>query len=188
MPGTIGKPIRKMTDLGRAVLLDMDQLATPAPTPTPMMQVPNPTEVGLINALRSLLASSYGMYILAHAAHWNVEGREFASLHDYFGDLYEDVFGAIDPFAEAIRQHGGYAPTSFADTLNANTAMPAMPTGGEAVPMIAGLMNANTDVMASLRAAKTAATAAADDGLANFCDERLAAHLKHDWQLKSLAK
>jgi len=192
--GTIGKPIRKMSDLGRAVLLQDEPVVAVPPIAVPAAPViatpapPNPAEVRLVAALRRLIAQCFTMYLTAHAAHWNIEGKVFPSFHEFFGGLYGDVFGCIDPFAEAIRQHGAYAPTSFAEALAAGTATPSTLTGGDPAPMIAALLSANTAVMDALKDTKLAAVSADDSGLANTCDDRLAAHLRHDWMLKSMAK
>jgi starvation-inducible DNA-binding protein len=40
------------------------------------------------------------MYKMAHLSHWNVTGPNFASMHEFFGDLYTDVYESIDPIAE----------------------------------------------------------------------------------------
>ena len=158
------------------------------PTLAAMPVTPNHGEAMLITSLRRLIAHAYTMYITAHAAHWNVEGKVFPSFHEFFGGLYGDVFGCIDPFAEAIRQHGAYAPTSFAETLAAGTAVPPQFGGGTPEPMLAALLSANTAVMDALKETKLAAENAGDSGLSNVCQDRLAAHLKHEWQLRSMAK
>ena len=135
----------------------------------------------LILALRNILASSYMLYIAAHSAHWNVEGAAFPSWHDFFGEIYEDVFDAIDPFAEAIRQHGAYAPTSFAEMFAGSRET----LGGSLVPR---LIQLNAEHMTALTQLRSAADAAGDEGLANFCQERLGKHLKYDWQLRAMEK
>ena len=149
----------------------------------------NPAEVALATAIRALLAVSYTMYFTAHAAHWNIEGAVFPSWHGFFGSLYEDVFGSIDPFAESLRQHGVYAPTTLAEVLGGGVATTESRfEGGAGAPMVSALLDTNAAVRGALDAVCVAAEAAGDKGLANFCQERMAAHLKHDWQLRSMVK
>jgi starvation-inducible DNA-binding protein len=148
-------------------------------------------DTALISTLREVLAASYVMYFRAHSAHWNVEGEEFPAYHEFFGDLYEDVFGAIDHFAEAIRQHGGYAPVAL-DKLVA-TAPSASPslgfeTGGKAKKLFEDLTYTNEALRKTLKDAYEASEAAGDLGLCNFIQDRMAAHLKWAWQLKVTAK
>jgi starvation-inducible DNA-binding protein len=72
----------------------------------------------LVAALQNLLGNEYLMYYKAHTYHWNVEGIEFSQYHEFFGELYEDVYGAVDPTAENIRQLDVYAPVSLASAIN----------------------------------------------------------------------
>jgi starvation-inducible DNA-binding protein len=136
---------------------------------------------GLVEALNVTIASSYRLYIIAHSAHWNVEGAMFPAWHGFFASLYEDVFGAIDSFAESIRQHGAYAPTSFGEILGNDLGSKV----GAPVPALIELNAAHMNILTALRGA---ADAAPDEGLANFCQERMAKHLKYDWQLRAMEK
>ena len=58
----------------------------------------------LTESLKTILASSYAYVIKAQFFHWNVEGPDFAQLHDFFGNIYEEVYSnSIDRCAEFIR-------------------------------------------------------------------------------------
>ena len=59
---------------------------------------------------RTALADTFFMYQKAHSYHWNVEGNLFPMLHEFFGNLYEEIYGAVDPMAEQIRSLNEYAP------------------------------------------------------------------------------
>ena len=64
--------------------------------------------------LKTLLATEYAFVIKAQFFHWNVEGPDFAQLHEFFGELYEEVYGnSIDRTAEFIRVLDDYAPGSL---------------------------------------------------------------------------
>ena len=66
----------------------------------------------LIASLKVALGNTFIMYFKAHSYHWNVEGMFFTQFHDFFGDIYEDVYGAVDPLAEELRKLDAYAPIS----------------------------------------------------------------------------
>ena len=68
----------------------------------------------LQQAAKVAFASTFSFYLKAHNYHWNVEGSDFLEYHDLFGKIYEEVYGAIDDFAEKIRAMGTYVPASFA--------------------------------------------------------------------------
>ena len=67
----------------------------------------------LIDQMKVVHATNFSFYLKAHFFHWNVEGPFFVSLHELFGNIYEDAQGAIDRIAEEIRAIKGYAPGSF---------------------------------------------------------------------------
>ena len=72
-------------------------------------------------ALQKLMGNAYVMYYKAHAYHWNVEGLQFSQYHDFFGELYEDVYGSIDTIAENMRQLDVYAPVSLFANIQSST-------------------------------------------------------------------
>lgn len=145
---------------------------------------PDSAESALLTSLRQIIACSYHLYIAAHAAHWNVEGPFFPSWHDFFGKMYEDVHDSIDPLAEAMRQHKAYAPGSFAEIFSAKA-----PAQLEKCNVNVGeIISLNSQHMAALTDLRAKAEAAGDEGLANFCQDRLAVHLKYDWQLRMMEK
>ena len=63
--------------------------------------------------MKKVLADSFAFYLKAHNYHWNVEGMNFPQYHEFFGNLYEEVYGSIDSTAEEIRALDTYAPGSF---------------------------------------------------------------------------
>ena len=141
----------------------------------------------LVNALKIAFASEFSFYLKAHNFHWNVTGPLFPQLHELFGTVYEEVYGSIDDFAENIRKAGAFVPASYArfsmltQVNDENEVLPA-----EA--MLAELL-ADSDKMAKLlKLTFDMATAAGEDGLANFLAERMDAHRKHSWQLRATLK
>ena len=63
--------------------------------------------------MKKVLADTFALYLKAHNYHWNVEGINFPQYHEFFGNLYEELHGAVDPIAEEIRSLDTYAPGSF---------------------------------------------------------------------------
>jgi starvation-inducible DNA-binding protein len=142
----------------------------------------------LVAALQNLLGNEYLMYYKAHTYHWNVEGIEFSQYHEFFGELYEDVYGAVDPTAENIRQLDVYAPVSLASAIN-----PANLTEDAAKPstvteMLQNLLDANNIVLDSLNKVFSLAQLNNMQGLCNFIADRIDTHQKHGWQLRASLK
>lgn len=64
-----------------------------------------------MKTLNTVLNEELSLYLQTWNAHWNVEGPDFAALHDLFQRQYEDLGGLIDETAERIRALGGRAGT-----------------------------------------------------------------------------
>lgn len=141
----------------------------------------------ITNPLKIAFADTYALYVKAQNYHWNVEGPMFPMYHEFFGNLYEEVGGAIDRFAEEIRAQGAYAPAAFGRFLQLTTIQDEVLVI-EPTQMVANLYADNMKVYASLALAREAADKYSQNGLVNFLEERLDAHKKHDWMLKATMK
>jgi starvation-inducible DNA-binding protein len=138
-------------------------------------------------SLQKTLADVFTMYFKAHTFHWNVEGPNFSQYHDLLGDIYQEVYGSIDLLGEQIRQIDAYTPTSLKQLLDL-TVVSEEETVMPALQMIKSLMDTNSMVLASLMLSYRDADAASELGLANFLQDRIAAHQKHAWMLKATLK
>ena len=141
----------------------------------------------LADALKTLLATEYAFVIKAQQFHWNVEGSDFVQLHEFFGNIYEDVYGAIDPTAEYIRTLDEYTPGSFERYMELSII-----SGQTKIPrarlMIEELLANNGQMIELLNQCFAAAEQENQQGIADFIAGRLTAHGKHGWMMKSLLK
>lgn len=137
---------------------------------------------------KMVLADTFVMYFKAHTYHWNVEGDNFGEMHEFFGDLYEELHGAVDTIAEEIRALDEYAPISLMELYNykhiAEDA--AKPANAKAMLLNTGV--SNQQVIESLNKLFQVATAANEQGLADFAAGRLDVHKKHGWMIRSYLK
>lgn len=134
--------------------------------------------------LKKLLASEYAFVIKTQFFHWNVEGPDFVQLHQLFNTIYDDVYGAVDPTAEYIRTLDDYAPGSFErfaelSEISGQTRVP------RARLMIEELLADSEKMIALLNQCFDAAESEDQQGIANFIAERIDAHGKWRWQLRS---
>ena len=139
-------------------------------------------------ALKIALANAFAMYFKTHAFHWNVEGVHFSQYHDFFGEVYQDVFDSVDPIAEQIRKLGTYAPTSLTELIMAKTISDVMVVGDDVKGMLLALKAANDEMLSTLNTVFTLATAANEQGICNFIADRIDVHKKHGWQTTSSLK
>lgn len=139
-------------------------------------------------ALKIALGNTFAMYFKAHSYHWNVEGANFPQYHGFLGDIYEEVYGAVDGLAEHIRAIDGYAPISLVDIMGAGTIAEDTSKPATTQQMFANLLSANEEVITALTKAADLANSINNQGLLNFLADRLDRHAKHGWMLKSVLK
>jgi starvation-inducible DNA-binding protein len=141
----------------------------------------------LKQALKQAFANSFAFYLKAHYFHWNVEGMLFSQFHDFFGNIYREVYSSIDPFAENIRMIDSYAPGSFS-----RLSQLAEINDEERIPpaknMLEILLQDNDIVLESIKTAYDAAESVGAVGLGDFLAGRQDAHLKHGWMLRATLK
>ena len=142
----------------------------------------------LSDTLKTILATAYALSIKAQNFHWNVEGPDFPQYHDFFGNFYEEVYNnTIDRTAELIRQLDSYTPGSILryaelSQIQDQTKIP------RAMLMMEELFQDNAIILDMYKQAFHVAEEADEQGIANFIAERIDAHGKHQWMLRSILK
>ena len=140
-----------------------------------------------VSCLKTLLADQVAMYLKAHGFHWNVEGPMFAQFHEFFENIYEDVYSSIDPTAENIRKLGDYPPFTL-PTLDKLREVEDGKVTTDPIAMCVALLDANDIVLEEIDECFKAATAANEQGICNFLADRDNMHKKWRWQLKATIK
>lgn len=135
--------------------------------------------------LKVVLANTYALYLKTQNYHWNVTGAHFAALHRLFDDQYNELAESVDAIAEHIRMQGEKAPGSFNAFQKLNK-IPDAKDQIEADAMIADLLESHTLLSELLAQALTAAQQEGDEVIVDFMIERMGAHKKHQWMLRSL--
>ena len=141
----------------------------------------------LSDDLKVLLASSYSYQLKAHYFHWNVEGSDFAQLHEFFGQLYQEVFNSIDMAAEVIRQLDEYAPGSF-DRFRSLSIVDGQVKVPRARLMLAELLEDTNKMVDLTKRIFKVAVEENQEGIADFIAGRIDAFAKHAWMLRSFLK
>lgn len=142
----------------------------------------------LSDDLKTLLASEYAFAIKAQYFHWNVEGSHFRSYHKFFEELYVEISeNAIDQIAEYIRTLDTYTPGSF-ERFSELSVISGQLKVPRAMIMMKELLEDNFKLEAILKQTFQSAQDEKNRGIENFIAERLDAHAKHRWMLKSFLK
>ena len=141
----------------------------------------------LIDELKKVHADAFTFYLKAHFYHWNVEGPDFPQYHDFLQNLYQEVFASIDSLAELIRTLDSYAPGTLT-RLKELTTIEETDDVPDARTMMTRLLQENNILRASLLTAYTTAETTGEVGISNFLQDRIQAHEKHAWMLRSILK
>lgn len=143
----------------------------------------------LITLLKVCQADAVALKFKAHGYHWNVEGDDFPQWHEQLQEIYEDLDGSIDPFAEWIRMVdvNAYAPFKLSRFAELST-IPETEVSSDPMVMIADLVSSFDIAIAKYIAGFDLATQTKQNGLANFFADRQTALQKWNWQLKASLK
>lgn len=141
----------------------------------------------LHKASKIAFASTFAFYLKAQNYHWNVVGPDFLEYHELFGKVYEEVYGSIDDFAEKIRALDTFVPASFSKF----SMLSQIDDETEIIPlerMLMELIEDNAKMGKILKMVYDIAEQFGEHGLSNFLAERMDAHRKHGWMLRSSIK
>jgi starvation-inducible DNA-binding protein len=135
--------------------------------------------------LKTVLATTFHFYLKAHKFHWNVIGSDFAQQHEFLGDLWEEVFDAVDPIAEMIRTQGEFAPGSFQEYLELSHIADPTEEDSNGQVMFEILSADNEVVIEVLTIAYQVSESEMTFDISDMLAQRIAAHRKHGWMLAS---
>lgn len=134
--------------------------------------------------LATLLADSYLLFVKTQNFHWNVEDPRFHSLHEFFEEQYKELFEAIDVIAERIRALGEKSPGSLKEFLELSR-LEESPTNLSANEMIKTLLRDHESIIQWLKKEIDETAQLGDAGSSDLCINRIRAHEKTAWMLRS---
>jgi HK97 family phage prohead protease len=139
----------------------------------------------LCQLLAEQLSDVVAFKFIAHGYHWNVKGSQFTEYHSLFGMIYEDADDSIDPLAENILKLGYDAPFRLSDFQQLRELDEPALTPDTPAAMAASLLDLNDDIIDGYNEAYAQSQVENQQGVANFLAERIDAHQKWAWQLRS---
>lgn len=134
--------------------------------------------------LTQVFCDNFVAYYRSHAAHINIQGRNFASDHELLGGIYEDLQGQIDTIGELLRTLGVFAPHCISDILEGSHIEDA-DVEGDADEL---LMTVRDDLQHLKGCYEELIAVSEDEGhqeIANYAQDRVLTIAKHLWMLDS---
>jgi len=138
----------------------------------------------IVADLKTLLANTYVLYVKTQNFHWNVEDPRFHSLHVFFEEHYKELADAVDLIAERIRVLREKTPASLAAFLELTTLNEAG-DDLDTQEMLRELLHDHENISVWLRGRIEPTQKLGDEGTADLMIERLRAHEKAAWMLRS---
>ena len=139
----------------------------------------------IAKGLSRQLADTYTLYLKTHGFHWNVTGPMFNALHLMFETQYNELWLALDQIAERIRALDVPAPGSGAQFAKLSSIKEEA-----GVPdwkgMVAQLVDGHETASRTAREVFKLADKADDQPTADLATQRMEAHEKTAWMLRSL--
>jgi len=136
-------------------------------------------------ALSQVLANTFILSLKTQNFHWNVYGPMFHTLHLMFEEQYNELWMAGDAIAERIRALGCIAPGSYRE-FSKLTYLRESETLPNATGMIAELLSDHETCARNVRSALSLARSAVDVATEDLLTQRVMAHEKAAWMLRSL--
>jgi len=135
----------------------------------------------LEQAITEAFNDSFVAYYKAHAAHWNIKGKDFYSDHKMLGKIYEDIFDSVDTIAEMIRTLDIPVPSTLTEIIT-NSNIPDISLGDYALD---SLQNDLEVLVTTFRHLEEASKDLEYNHIANYSQDRVRMLEKWRWMLRS---
>ena len=133
--------------------------------------------------LIQVFCDNFVAYYTAHSCHLNITGRNFYSDHKLLNKVYEDAQEQIDVIGELIRTLGAKAPETISEIMA--TAELEERTGYDADSMLLLVLESQEHMSIAYKALYELADLVDEDQVSNFAQDRILAHDKFIWMIKS---
>ena len=141
---------------------------------------------GVSVQLAKLLSDEFVLYTKTRNAHWNVEGKDFHSMHLFFESQYEQLDDIMDSVAERIRTIGHYAPATLKSFLSLTHLSEYTENKNDSIGFIKELLADHETIIEFIRGNINAfANEFNDAGTSDFITGLMETHEKMAWMLRS---
>jgi len=139
--------------------------------------------------LAKLLADEFVLYTKTLNAHWNVEGRDFHSMHIFLEEQYNQLQELADSVAERIRSLGHYAPATLKSFLELTHLTEYSERKNDSIGFITELLEDHNIIIEFIRGNITPfAEDFKDAGTSDFITGLMEGHEKMAWMLRAHLK
>ena len=137
----------------------------------------------ITDALNTILADSFALYLKTKNFHWHVSGRHFRDYHLLFEEQAEQIFDTTDEIAERVRKIGGTTLRSIGQVAKLQTLEDNDQSFVPPREMLRELMNDNKTVAAAMRKAHDVCDKYEDVATASLLENFIDAAERRTWFL-----
>jgi len=139
----------------------------------------------IADILNDDLADEYVLLTKTRNYHWNVEDPRFNDLHKFFEEQYELLSAAVDEIAERVRAVGSRTRATLKEFINSSQIREDIRSYPNADTMLGNLLSDHETIIKTLRKNINECQELNDEGTANFLTDKMEAHEKMAWMLRS---
>jgi starvation-inducible DNA-binding protein len=140
----------------------------------------------IAHSLNIFLSDEHVLYIKTRNAHWNIEGRDFFSMHKFFEAQYQQLEKIIDDVSERIRTLGHYSIATMHGFLSLTHLTETMRGKNNSEGFIQTLLEDHQSIIMHLRhSIRQIAEQFGDTGSSNFLNDLIEKHEKIAWMLRA---
>ncbi|QHL89976.1 DNA starvation/stationary phase protection protein [Sphingomonas changnyeongensis] len=158
----------------------MAKVAGDLKTPTDLAS--NATK-SVADALNSVLADAFALYLKTKNFHWHVSGPHFRDYHELMDQQASEILAVTDDIAERVRKIGNTTLRSIGDIARRQTIADNDADFVTPQDMLAELRDDNLKLVQQIRAAREAAETAGDTATSSMADDWIDQAEKRAWFL-----
>ena len=141
--------------------------------------------MNLADQIKETYSDNFVAYYRAHSCHLNIVGKNFYEYHKLLQKVYEDAQENIDTIGEIIRTLQEQAPETIGEILELASLDDSTRPGADAVDLIEFVLESQEHLIGSYTDLYEAAEEEEHCEISNFAQDRIRAHKKFCWMLRS---
>ena len=145
----------------------------------------------IIDTLKASLANHVECALTTQGYHWNVEGVDFKQYHEFFKEIYEDLWAQVDVLAEYVRtltEGVEYVNPAMEILIKNRTITGSLIVGKKPVDMCKAVRVLNTELLEDYSKIFDEATKEKQQGLANWAADRIDKINNVQWAINVIIK
>lgn len=141
----------------------------------------------VVKQLNKLQADAHALFIAFHDYHWNVKGLQFAQVHAYTEEAYDEMGELFDDMAERALMIGGKAVTKTKDLIELSKDAPvSVKDSYGVIEVLENAKKAYEYLVKEFKKLQEIAEAEGDNTTSNIAQDHYGEYEKRLWMLASM--